>query len=104
MGTVIVLPRRKPRLVVDNTTRPRTVPSIPAPTPEPAERSRFSSAVALAGLAGASLGWWHGWSTVGALAPIAGALWFAGIVALALGYGATADLGTAADRRRNWRP
>ncbi len=64
----------------------------------------FLPIVATAGIIGAALAAWHGWASVGALAPFAGAIWFAGIVAVALGFGVTADLDAAATRRRQWRP
>ncbi|MFG1247646.1 hypothetical protein [Xanthobacter flavus] len=103
MGDVIFLPRPRPRLVVDNGARRPTGPAIPAPDARSRDRL-FPLAVATAGLLGAALGWWHGWASVGVLAPIATALWCAGIVAIALGYGATADQGEAVARRRDWRP
>lgn len=63
----------------------------------------FLPIVTCAGVAGAALGWWHGWSTVGALAPLAGAAWFAGIIAIALGQSEAIER-DATTTRRQWRP
>lgn len=103
MGDVILLPRPRPRLVVDNGPRRPTGPAIPAPGAVSRDRL-FPLAVAAAGFLGAALGWWHGWADVGALAPIAGAMWFAGIVAIVLGATELGGREDAIARRRNWRP
>ncbi len=103
MGDVIFLPRPRPRLVVDNGPRRPTGPAVPPPDASRRDRL-FYPLVTVAGLLGAALGWWHGWAFVGVLAPGAGAMWFAGIVAIALGAGDLTARDEAAARRRNWRP
>lgn len=60
----------------------------------------FLPFVVVAGATGAALGWWHGWNAIGAIAPMAGGIWFAGIVAIALGHGEIAERAVRAHSSR----
>ena len=61
----------------------------------------FLPLVATAAACGAALGFWHGMAVVGPLAPLAAAVWLAGIAAVGCASG---EAGRPSTHRPNWRP